>query len=347
MRWASAPHLLALVESYFQDHLQRVRGASHHTVRAFQDSLRLFFTFLADRLGRPVDKLGVQDIRAEAILGFLDHIESERGNSAVTRNCRLAALRSFAAHLLRRDITHADQYRRILAIPSKRARRRAVSYLEPEEMRILLAQPDRRTAGGRRDYALLLFLYNTGARVAEALGLRRHDLQLERPRVVRLRGKGGKQRICPLWGETVIALRPLVRDEEEDTETFVFRNARGGALSRDGVAYLLEKYVRAAAKLSPGLGRQRVTPHVLRHSCAVGLLQAGNDLTVVRDFLGHASIATTNIYVSTNLRMKADVLSSFWKRAGLEPSRSRAWQPTPKLMAFLTSLGCSSRGRTV
>jgi site-specific recombinase XerD len=328
--------LLTLVQSFFADHLRRVRGASEHTVRAYRDTLRMFFIFLADRADRSVADLRLDDVRADAVLAFLHHIESKRGNGAVTRNCRLAAIRSFAEHLLRHDVTRAEQYGRILAIPTKRAATRLVTYLEPEDVRAVIAAVDGKAAASFRDRALLLLLYNTGARVSEALALRRRDLHLERPRQVRLYGKGGKERVCPLWAETAAALRLLAMDTGSDDT--IFRSARGGPLTRDGVAYIIEKYVARAAESRPALRRRRVTPHVLRHSCAVALLQAGVDVSVIRDYLGHASVATTSRYLTTNLETKREVLKAFWARAGLDRRSTPRWRPSSKLLVFLSSL---------
>lgn len=333
----SIPSLLTLVQSYFQDHLRSVRGVSQHTLRAYRDALRLFFLFAAQRLHRSVDELALEDIRADLVLAFLDHLEEVRGNTASTRNNRLAAIHSLVAHLLRHDLTRAEQYRQILAIPAKRSRIPAPSYLEPNEARALIAQPQPNTAGGARDLALLLFLYNTGARVSEALSVKVEDLQMSRPPQVRLHGKGGKDRLCPLWPETVRVLRVLLQRNNHGSGE-IFRNARGDPLSRDGVAYLLSKHFRRAALAFPNLRHRRVTPHVLRHSCAVALLQAGVDLTVIRDYLGHASVATTGRYLSSNLEMKRKVLQSFWRRAGLTHSPDRPWQPSEGTLKFLGSL---------
>lgn len=336
MTRAATDAFLTLVQSFFADHLRRVRGASEHTVRAYRDTLRMFFVFLADRAGRSLADLRLDDVRADAVLAFLHHIESKRGNSAVTRNCRLAAIRSFAEHLLRHDVTRAEQYGRILAIPTKRAASRLVTYLEPEDVRAVIAAVDGQAASTFRDRALLLVLYNTGARVSEVLALRPRDLQLERPRQVRLYGKGGKERICPLWAETAAALRIVaVHTRTDDT---IFRSARGGPLTRDGAAYIIEKYVARAAESRPALRRRRVTPHVLRHSCAVALLQAGVDVSVIRDYLGHASVATTSRYITSNLEMKRDVLKAFWARAGLDHRSTPHWRPSSKLLTFLSSL---------
>jgi site-specific recombinase XerD len=245
-------------------------------------------------------------------------------------------MKSFVAHLLRHDITRAQEYGRILALPAKRTTHRAISYLEPEEVNSVIAAIEGAATVARRDRALLLLLYNTGARVSEVLAIRRGDLQTARPRQVRLHGKGRKERICPLWAETAAALQALSLDV--DSEDRIFRNRRGAPLTRDGIAYILSKYVRRASEACPGLRRRRITPHTLRHSSAVALLQAGVDVCVIRDYLGHASIATTSRYLATNLQMKREVLQAFWKRAGLDRRAADRWRPSPKLLAFLASL---------
>jgi site-specific recombinase XerD len=332
---AKSESLLGLTQSFFQDYLRHTRGASAHTIRAYRDTLKLFFLFLGASKRRRITDLSLDDIQSETVLSFLSHVESERGNSVSTRNTRLAALRSFVQHLLRWDVTRASQYGRILAIQAKRAMHRAVSYLEPEDARAVIAAVDLRAPSGARDRALMLFLYNTGARVSEAIALRFRELRFGRPAQVRLHGKGRKERLCPLWPETVMALKQILR---ADVDEHVFTNARGNPLTRDGVAYLLNKYVHRAAKTRPELLTRRVTPHVMRHSCAVALLQAGVDVTVIRDYLGHASIATTSRYVTSNLQMKREVLEAFWNRAGLTAEPRRRWHPSPKLLAFLDAL---------
>jgi site-specific recombinase XerD len=328
--------LLALVQSYFQDYLRGVRGASEHTIRAYRDTLRLFFSFILRSASRSAADLTLSDIRVESVLAFLSHIESARGNSPATRNCRLAAIRSFAQHLLRHDLMYAEQYARILATPRKRSTSQTVPYLEPNEARAIIEAVNPNSPNGSRDRALLLFLYNTGARVSEALSVRPRELQLHRPRQVRLHGKGGKERLCPLWPETASALRQIL--EGVPAEGMVFRSASGSPLTRDGVAYLLDKYVQRASESLPELRSRRITPHVFRHSCAVALLQAGMDLTVIRDYLGHATVATTNRYVTINLKMKRDALNAFWKRSGLEKTATQRWKPPLELLAFLETL---------
>lgn len=331
--------LFALVQSFFAEYLPRQRGASRHTVCAYRDAVRLLLEVTARRRGRDVAALELGDLDADAVAAFLDHIEVTRSNSAATRNCRRAALRSFFRHLLRNDPDHSLQYTRVLAIPAKKARQSPATYLEADDVRAIIAEPDRRTADGWRDYTLLLFLYNCGARVSEAIGVQWADLQLTAPRQVRLRGKGRKDRLLPLWRETGDALHRLRGMTAGADHQHVFVNHRSQPLTRDGVAYILHKHVSAvAARDRPTLAHKRITPHVLRHSCAVALLQSGTGITVIRDYLGHASVATTGRDITTNLQMKRDALETFWEHAGIEPAKTKPWKPKPDLLAFLQSL---------
>jgi site-specific recombinase XerD len=338
MSYTTKDRLLPLVESFFREHLQRMCGASPHTVRAYRDALRLLFNFLADRKKSSVADLQLTDLHVESIKAFLVHLESQRANTPASRNYRLTAIRSFFRHLVRNDLTHAAQYQQVLALPSKKTRTVPASYLEPEDARLILKQPDCGTVLGQRDHALLLFLYNTGARVSEVLGVRNEDLSLGHPRQVRLHGKNRKDRFCPLWRETADNLRRLPSVREARPGDIIFRNVRGNELTRDGVAYILRKYTALAARKAPALRRRKITPHVMRHGCAVALLQSGADVTVIRDYLGHASVATTSRYITANLQMKRDALELFWRRAGLTPARVTPWKPKPDLLAFLSSL---------
>jgi integrase/recombinase XerD len=330
--------LLGLVQSFFQEHLDQARGASPHTIRAYRDTLRLFFEYLARQRHCGIERLALPDVTSPRVLDFLMDLETHRGNRTVTRNCRLAALRSWVKHLLRHDPAHADQYARILALPAKRTPQAPPDYLEPEQFRLVLDQVDLDTPRGIRDGALLLFLYNTGARVSEALKVRWNELNTTRPWQVRLHCKGAKERLCPLWKQTVDLLRRLQSQAAAPPEGQIFLNSRGQPLTRDGVAYLLRRYYRLARKAHSCLPRPSIHPHVLRHSCAVALLQAGIDLTAIRDYLGHSSVATTGRYLQTNLAMKREVLSRFWQRAGLEPGQPKRWRPTQGLLAYLESL---------
>jgi site-specific recombinase XerD len=333
-----APSLFAHVQSYFTEYLPKQRGASVHTIRAYRDALTMLFKFVAEQRGRGVASLQLGDIDADAVTHFLDHIEAQRSNSAATRNCRRAAIRGFFKHLLRNDLTHSQQYMRVLAIPAKKARQRPATYLEAEDARLIINMPDKRTRDGWRDYALLLFLYNCGARVSEAAGLRWDDLQLAAPRQVRLRGKGKKERLLPLWTETANALHRLRGMSGVAGGQCVFLNRHGQPLTRDGVAYVLTKHAATAAHSNPTLRHKHITPHVLRHSCAVALLQSGTDVTVIRDYLGHTSVATTGRYITTNLQMKREAMQAFWKKAGIEPANAKTWKPKADMLAFLQSL---------
>jgi site-specific recombinase XerD len=328
--------LFALVQSFFCDHLQKVRGASPHTVAAYRDALRLFLQFVADRRGIPVARLTIADLQSETVAAFLHHIEEQRHNSIATRNCRRIALRGFFQHALRQDPVRASQYARVLALPAKRCARPLPRSLEPAQMRRLLAEPDRRTPAGQRNYALLLLLYNTGARISEAVGVCRRDIQFSVPYHVRLQGKGGKARFCPLWAMTVASLKPLLAQRPDPAEP-LFHSCRGTPLTRHGAQYVLAKYSSAVSHLDPTFP-SRISPHMLRHSCACALLQAGVDLTVIRDYLGHASVATTSRYATTNLKLKRDALATFWEHAGLNAPHTPPWRPSKSLLNFLSSL---------
>lgn len=331
--------LFALVQSFFGEHLTKVRGASAHTIAAYRDALKLFLQFAAQQRSVALERLCLDDLQAETVAAFLQHLERDRKNSITTRNCRRIALRGFFQHALRHEPSRASQYARVLALPAKRSAPTAPRYLEPQQMRLLLAQPDRRRPQGQRDYALLLFLYNTGARISEAVAIRRRDLQFVPPFHVRLLGKGRKERICPLWPDTIDAIKPLLArgSGEADPADVVFRSIRPDPLTRHGATYILAKHV-VSVRRQDSTFPKRVSPHTLRHSCACALLQAGVDLTVIRDYLGHASIVTTSRYANTNLKLKRDALATFWNHAGLTAPKTAPWRPGKSLLSYLSSL---------
>jgi len=306
------PNALArALRDFFADHLPRLRGVSPHTVRSYRDSLALLLRFIAEQRGRPVAQLDLDDLDPDKIIAFLQHLEDERHNSVSTRNVRLAALHAFVRYLAARHPERLEPCQRILGIPFKRARSRPIEYLEYEEIQAVLSAVDRTTGDGRRDYALLATMFNTGARVQEILDLRPCDLQLARPLQVRLVGKGRKERLCPLWPETAELLRSLLSESGRDpgsTEP-LFRNHRGEPLTRFGVRYLLAKYCDRARANSPTLAAKRLHPHSMRHSTAVHLLKAGVDLTTISHWLGHASVNTTNRYVAVDLEMKREAIA--------------------------------------
>jgi integrase/recombinase XerD len=331
--------LARALRGFFVDHLPNVRGASPHTVRSYRDALALFLRFLATRHRRPLVDLDFQDLTTDDVIAFLHHLEADRHNDPTTRNARLAAIHAFARYAAAGCPEHLELCQRLLAVPFKRARLRVVEYLEGDEVRALLDAPDRTSPDGRRDHALLHTLFNTGARVQEILDLRPCDLQLVRPFQVRLRGKGRKERLCPLWPQTVQILLPLLAEHGIDPAAAapLFRNHRGEPLTRFGVRYLIRKYARRAACAAPTLTGKRVHPHTLRHTTAVHLLQAGVDLVTISHWLGHASVETTNRYAAVDLEMKRAALAKARPAVAVDPAVV-AWRRDASILEWLEAL---------
>lgn len=337
---AAVPNALArALRRFFADHLPAVRGMSPHTVCSYRDAFVLLLRFLAARHARPVIALDFGDLAPDHILAFLDHLETERRNSAATRNARLAAVHAFARYAAGDHPEHIELCQRILAVPFKRSRPRLVEYLEAEEIRALLDAPDRTIADGRRDHALILTLFNTGARVQELLDLRPCDLQLVRPLQVRLRGKGRKERLCPLWPQTAETLRALLSEHAVDPNATqpLFRNHRGEPLTRFGVRYLLRKYAGDPRSPAATLRAKRVHPHVLRHTTAVHLLQAGVDLVTISHWLGHASVETTNRYAAVDLETKRAAVAKARPVGEIDPAVA-AWRTDATILQWLEAL---------
>ena len=311
----TAPRANALcraLRGFFSDHLPRLRGLSPHTIHSYRDSLTLLLRFMATHRRRSVAKLDLVDIAAEDVIGFLDYLEEERHNTIATRNVRLAALHAFFHYVAVEDPEQLSRSQRILHIPFKRAGQRPIEYLEYDEIQAVLSVIDRSTRRGRRDYALLATMFNTGARVQEMLDIRAYDLRLTKPFQVRLFGKGRKERLCPLWPQTAALLSHLCAENRLDPRAAVpvFLNHRGKPLTRFGVRYILAKYVERAAAIVPTLKDKRVHPHSMRHSTAVYLLKSGIDLSTIGQWLGHASVNTTNKYATVDLEMKRQALAS-------------------------------------
>jgi integrase/recombinase XerD len=323
-----------LVQAFFTDRLLRQRRASPHTVAGYRDTFRLLLRFARQRLGKAPSKLSLKDLDASFVGDFLDHLEEERRNGARSRNTRLAAIHSFFHYLSFQEPAHADQCRRILAIPSKRYERRLIESLTAEEIDALLAAPDRTTWIGRRDRALLLVGVQTGLRVSELIGLRRRDIILGAGPHVRCEGKGRKQRFTPLRQEAVEVLTQWLRECPAEPATPAFPSSRGGPLSRDAVERLVARHQRGAAEHCPSLKRKRVTPHVLRHTAAMQLLRHGIDRAVIALWLGHESVETTQMYLHADLRLKEEALSKV-PPLDVPPGRFR---PDDELLAFLEGL---------
>lgn len=331
-----ADPLPGLLYAFFYDRLVTQRNVSAHTVRSYRDTWRLFLSFAAAHHHRPVAHLGLTDLTATVVLAFLQHSEQERKVSIGTRNCRLAALRSFFAFVAERDPSVAAQCAEILHIPTKQAPRPASRPLEPPEIAAILAQPDRTTVQGQRDHALLSFLYNTGARIQEALDVCPKAIRFDSPACVRLSGKGRKERLCPVWPETVVLLKALIKRQPRPDDEPLFVNRYGAALGPSGVRFKLAQYVMAAAKAVPTLASKNVSPHSFRHAAAVHLVSAGVDVTVIRSWLGHAHLDTTYHYAQANLESKRKALERIEPSSKLrKPPR---WKRDASVLAWLDSL---------
>lgn len=330
--------LTALIQSFFAVALPQ-RGFSAQTILSYRDAVKLLLGFASDSTGRPVVRLEFGDLDDALVAAFLDHLETDRGNQIATRNNRLAALRSFFTFVAAEEPVLAEQCRRVCTLPLKRAPIRSLPYLEHEEIQAILAAPDLATASGRRDHALLLFLYNTGARVQELIGVRGADLQLVKPRQVLLRGKRNKERICPLWKTTADAVADLLEEASiaAATRQEVFRSGRNEPLSRFGVDYILKKHAAVAAEAVPTLARKRVSPHTIRHTTAVHLLNAGVDINVIRAWLGHVDLRTTNIYAEIDLSTKRKAIETCAPPARKGRGAAASWKK-PDILAWLDRL---------
>jgi site-specific recombinase XerD len=331
--------LARALRAFFAEHLPTVRGVSPHTVCSYRDAFMLLLRFLAEHRGLSVVRLDFKHVSPDQIVAFLEHLERQRGNSAATRNARLAAIHSFARFVATTSPEHLDLCQRIMAVPFKRARQRLVEYLESDEVAAILAAPQRTTLDGRRDHALLLTLFNTGARVQELLDLTPADLQLVRPFQVRLRGKGRKERFCPLWPRTAKVLRAFLADAGIDAGSTgqLFRNHRGDPLTRFGVRYILRKYARVASSSATTLATKRIHPHVVRHTTAVHLLQAGVDMITISHWLGHADVETTNRYAAVDLETKRAAVAKA-RPIGKVDRAVAAWRSDATILAWLEAL---------
>ena len=323
-----------LVQDFFLRRLVAQRGASARTVEAYRDAFELLLGFAEQRTGRPPSALSLADLDAPLVLDFLDHLEIQRGNTARTRNARLAAIHSFMRYAAVRDPASLPITARVLAIPAKRFDRPVLGYLSREQVAAILAAPDRRTWSGRRDAVLLATAYNTGARVSELTALRVRDVLLDRQTAVHLHGKGRKQRVIPLWKITAAQLRAWLDQINSAPGAPVFPNRAGAPLTRSGIRDRLDRAVAVAAQPCPSLRGQRITPHTLRHSTAMHLLQSGTDLAVIALWLGHESPATTHQYLEADLAAKQAVLGRLTD-PGPAPAR---FQPDDRLLAFLQDL---------
>lgn len=326
--------LAPLLEAFFTERLMRQRQASVHTIAAYRDAFRLLLRFCEQRIKKAPSELLLSDLDAPLIGAFLEHLETERGNSARARNARLAAIHSLFRYMMFREPAHAGLIQRVLAIPQKRYQRNLVSFLTDQEIKALLAASDRTTWIGRRDHALILLGIQAGLRVSELVALRWGQLEIGKSPHIRCHGKGRKERCTPLTPESVEALRGWRKELGASDQDFVFSSRRGGKLSRDAVERFLKKYAAIAAKTCRSLKSKVVSPHVLRHTTAMRLLSAGVDRSTIALWLGHESIETTEIYLHADLSLKERAVA---KTAPL-PCDSKRFKPGDSLLAFLAAL---------
>jgi site-specific recombinase XerD len=326
------------VRRFLVEHLVGERNRARNTQHSYRDALRLLLPFAAGHAGKPIDRLTVEDLSAQRVGAFLVELEQQRGCGTATRNQRLAAIHALAHFIGRHSPEHVCWCGEVRAVGFKKGPKPLVGYLEKQEMDALLAAPDVGTPQGQRDHAVLLFLYNTGARADEAAHALIADLELgltpgRDPSAVLIRGKGNKLRRCPLWASTVNELRRLVSGRAAGER--VFLNRRGQPLTRFGIHALVKRYAAKAAASLPTMAGKRVSPHTIRHTTATHLLRCGVDINTIRAWLGHVSLATTNVYAEVDLETKAKALASCEVHG--EPS-AKPWKEDNGLMEFLRSL---------
>lgn len=327
--------LASYLSTFLREHLPRERNASIHTSETYAYNFQLLVCFASDRLKIKPSQLEIEQLNAPLVLAFLEHIESKRGNSARTRNVRLAAINSFFRFLECRLPSSLDQSCQIHAIVMKKTDQRLISSLTRDEVQALLNAPDPHTASGTRDRAMLYLAFATGLRVSELIGLQMDQLETRAPATIHVMGKGRRERVLPLWKEVTVALkawlaiRPTTRDRE------LFLNASGHAMTRSGFEYILTKHVAAAKEKQPSMSKKRISPHVLRHTCAMHTLQATGDIRKVSLWLGHASMQSTEIYLRADPTEKLESLTNM-----TPPILRRGHFSAPdKLLAMLKEAG--------
>jgi integrase/recombinase XerD len=328
--------LANFIKRFFSHYLPVQKGLAANTIMAYRDAIKLLLGFAADTLKKSVEELGVEDLDESLVLDFLDHVENKRGCSPRTRNARLAAIRALFGFMAREEPSRALHSQTIRTIPLKRTQHKTVDYLEEKEMQALLNAVNLDSRTGVRDKALLLLLYNTGARVSEIVELKVADLRLDGSAQVKLLGKGQKYRSCPLWPETVEALHDYLkqRTSKDPAAQQIFLNANGLPVTRFGVRYILAQYATAAKSPCPSIAAKAVTPHTIRHTTAMHLLRAGNDVNMISYWLGHANINTTHIYVEIDMEMKRRMIQ---KAGAPAVQKSLPWQK-PDILQWLNAL---------
>jgi site-specific recombinase XerD len=326
------------VRRFLLEYLVVERNLARNTQKSYRDALQQFLPFIARSARRRIERLWVEDVSPARTRAFLRDLEKTRGCGIATRNQRLAAIHSLSRFIGLHSPEHLDWCGQIQTIASKKVAREPVGYLEKDELDALLKAPDRRTIQGQRDYTVLLFLYNTGARADEVAQVRIDDLDLgavsnRDASSVLLHGKGNKARHCPLWPKTVDELRVLIG--RQTASQHVFLNRRGQPLTRFGIHALVERYAIRMATQVPAAAKKRVSPHTIRHTTATHLLRSGVDINTIRAWLGHVCLSTTNVYAEVDLEMKAKALAKCEIKNG---KTKKPWRKNPGLMEFLRTL---------
>jgi site-specific recombinase XerD len=328
--------LAKLLQAFFTEYLPMQRKVSPHTVRSYRDMVTLLLRFCRDRKGLAIERLRIEQLKAELVIEFLDYLETDRGCNIRTRNQRLAALHAFMRYLQVEAPEHMLHCQRLLAIPFKRYDRPTLHYLTAEQMRAILSQPDLRTPIGRRDLVLLSVLYDTGARVQEMIDLTMRDVRLDAPAQLHLTGKGGKTRLVPLMPNTVALLADHLREhglnQANHPDALLFANRQRQRFTRTGIRRIIQKYAALLRPAGPHLPEQ-ISPHTFRHSKAMHLLQADIPLVIIRDFLGHADITTTEIYARADFDMKRRALEKIATPAS--PPSLPSWHDDSELLTWL------------
>jgi len=330
----TAPTFPAVLQDFFGDYLLNQKNVSARTVESYRDTFRLLLKHVQARTAKSPVSLTFSDLESDTVLAFLRHLEECRHNSVRTRNSRLAAIRSFMKYASLRVPDSLRGFESIMAIPMKRFERRIIGFLTRGEVDAILNATDAGTWSGRRDRVMFTVFYNTGGRISEIAGLNVADLDLERSSAVRLHGKGRKERVVPLWHGTAKQLRQWLEHIQGAPDSPLFPNCDGGRMTRSGIEYRLDKAVREAAVACPSLATRNVSPHTLRHTTAMHLLQAGVEPSVIALWLGHESITTTHQYMQADLTMKERAL----KLVAEPPGRRFRFQPTDRLLQFLDGL---------
>lgn len=330
-------HLLApWIRRFLLEYLVADRNLAYNTQKSYRDTLILFLPFMAKKLGKSMDLLTVEDISNDSVRQFLLELEKQRECLISTRNQRLAAIHSLARFVGERNPELIEWFAEIRSIPFKKTAAPSMAYLEKQEMDTILVVPDRQTPQGLRDYALLLFLYNSGARASEVAQLTIADLDLGNPSSVTLLGKGSKVRRCPLWPQTVSILAPLIAGREPNEAIFLNRTKQ--PITRFGIRALVKRSAQKASHKLPSLSAKSVSTHTIRHTTAVHLLRSGVDINTIRAWLGHASLDTTHKYAEVDLEMKAKALAQCEIPSSSMTAATEHWKNNPELMAFLKSL---------